>query len=197
MKENTQNAKVDDWVKAVCDIDDKMTSSWAAYFKSKNLFELVIKDLNTFCDARVETARYRPLAGIFTKILEMARGASGGMVGIGSCPPLDDLCFVPHDGKVMRRQEHQGKLAASRKPDIVATRKKEVQSAQDMDKGLEWSAAVIAYELKQEFLLRPQFDVECKRRGIGNSTSGTGDEAPIPESKVRTMLLDSGLLHRI
>lgn len=196
MKEYTQNAQVAKWVNAICGVDNDTINTWAAYFKSKKLFEVVSKDLDVFCDARLETDRYRPLANIFTTILEIARDSGEKMSGLENTPPLDDLRFVPHDSKVMRRQEHQGKLAAIRKPDIVVARKRDVENARAMGKGLEWSAAVIAFELKQENILRPQLNAVRESRGLGNSTSRAEDGALIPVSEVRVVMTISALLHR-
>ena len=199
MEDFTQNAKISEWVESVCGVTDGTIQSWTAYFVRKNLFGAVRQDLDAYCDAPRETSRYEPLTKIFMKILKIAQDSCGEMSGIKGLPPLDDLCFVSHDNKVMQRQEHQGKLAAMRKPDIVAVRDKDFKNACTAGKSLDWFATLIAFELKYENNLRSRLDAERKKtwRSASTSTSQAGDDSQIlgvGSAEVRVILIVPDLL---
>lgn len=168
---------VDKWMSAVSGFPSETLAQWASAVKVHKFFEdpVISTELDTFCSAG-ELNRYVPLSNLLNRLLELVNEKRTTFKDLPAAMVVDDLTYFRHDPIYMEGPEEQGKLAAKRKPDIVAARVAEMirrAGGEDVPrKGVPWNQAILCFELKHSAEL---VDKLKERRSTDRASGHTGE----------------------
>ena len=191
MKQFTKNVPVDHWVEGVCGRNKDTINAWESYFKDINLFNdsQVREHIKAFCDAACETERYDPFTALTEIILAHAR--SGKLEGIMGSPPISDIGVFSHHAKKVPGSDHHGSQASNRMPDVVVTRKAEIDRIKAVGGRLMWPSIIACIELKYGYGLASQLAFEQKQRS--GDTSALSDDISLQVSDIQNPSVFSSL----
>ncbi|KAJ3558382.1 hypothetical protein NM688_g960 [Phlebia brevispora] len=120
---DSQHVNFDVFVEAVFGRTPEQIAEWTSIIAQDGWLndEEVTTNLKAFCAATVESDRYEPLCNIINRVMQMAHGR---LPGVPDTYPIDDICVEKNDPLYIIPTKAQGKLAASRKPDLVTLRER-------------------------------------------------------------------------
>lgn len=158
---------IDVWVEGVCRVPSATLKQWSSVIKAKNTFAdaEIQKALLWFCGVKREPSRYVPLSDFLNRLLALVDTYKSEMKDLPDVKSIPDLVYFRNDPNYMVPPDHQGELAAQRKPDVVGARMSAMLNRLDGAR-LAWAHALFCIELKLEYLLTDMLSDCRQKRGL-------------------------------
>ncbi|KAJ3558598.1 hypothetical protein NM688_g828 [Phlebia brevispora] len=117
----SQRVKYNTFVEAIFGLTPQTQAEWMDIIAKEKWHDdkVISEELEGFCKASTETARYAPLCNVINRIMEMAHGR---LPGVPDTYPIADICVKRNDPLYVRPIEAHRGLGAKRKPDLLTLR---------------------------------------------------------------------------
>ncbi len=137
------------WVEAAFGVPRHCIDKWASKIGELRWFEdeIVQKALDGFCEAKIETKRYKPFCELANRIIFLARGSLPHIPKSNSYP-VDSITFVPTATRPLATIPEHGELGARRYLDVTVTHGEASRNVL-AKKQMEWVDVLHAIELKR------------------------------------------------